>query len=56
MGPNTYKTFMVGHIMAKLYRIMLESKHSEYMERMGLQALKQIGFQRIFCTIDYILH
>ena len=54
MDPNTYRTIMIGHILAKLYGTVMEAELSGYTERAGLRAPEQAGFRRAFSTIDHI--
>ena len=32
MDPNTYRTIMTGHALAKLYGALMEAELSDYME------------------------
>ena len=54
MDPNTYRTIMIGHTLAKLYGAVMEAELSDYMETLSLRALEQAGFRRDFTTIDHI--
>ena len=54
MDPNTYRTIMIGHTLAKLYGAVMEAELSYYIETLSLRALEQVGFRRAFSTIDHI--
>ena len=54
MDPNTYRTIMIGHTLAKLYGAVMEAELSDYMETLSLRAPEQAGFRRAFSTIDHI--
>ena len=54
MDPNTYRTIMIGHTLAKLYGAVMEAELSDYMETLNLRAPEQAGFRRAFSTIDHI--
>ena len=36
MDPNTYRTIMISHTLAKLYGTIMEVELTGYMEKMGL--------------------
>ena len=36
MDPNTYRTIMIGHTLAKLYGAVMETELSDYMETLNL--------------------
>ena len=50
MDPNTYRTIMIGHTLAKLYGAVMEEELSDYMETLSLRAPEQVGFQRALST------
>ena len=54
MDPNTYRTIMLGHTLAKLYGAVMEAELRDYMETLNLRALERAGFRRAFSTIDHI--
>ena len=54
MDPNTYRTIMIGHTLAKLYGAVMEAELNDYMETLSLRAPEQAGFRRAFSTIDHI--
>ena len=54
MDPNTYRTIMIGHTLAKLYGAVTEVEINDYMETLSLRAPAQDGFRRAFSTIDHI--
>ena len=54
MDPNTYRTIMIGHTLAKLYGAIMETELSSHLETSGLRAPEQAGFRRAFSTTDHI--
>ena len=54
MDPNTYRTVMIGHTLAKLYGAVMEAELNDYMDTLSLRAHEQAGFRRAFSTIDHI--
>ena len=36
MDPNTYRTIMIGHTLAKLYGAVMEAELNDYMETLSL--------------------
>ena len=54
MNPNTYRTIMIGHTLAKLYGAVMEAELSNHTETLNLRAPEQIGFRRAFSTIVHI--
>ena len=54
MNPNTYRTIMRDHTLAKLYVALMEEKLRDYMENLNLRELEQISFIRAFSTIYHI--
>ena len=45
MDPNTYKTIMIRHMLAKLYGAVMEGELNDYMETLSLRALEQTDFR-----------
>ena len=45
---------MMGHMLAKLYRAVMEAELSNYIDTLGLQTAEQAGFRQAFSTIDHI--
>ena len=45
MDPNTYRTIMIGHTLAKLYGAVMEAELSDYMETLSLREPEQAGFR-----------
>ncbi|MCO5582230.1 hypothetical protein L7F22_036122 [Adiantum nelumboides] len=54
MDPSTYRTIMIGPILAKLYGAILEEELSSLAEGEGMRTPGQAGFRRAFSTIDHI--
>ena len=54
MDPNTYRTIMIGHTLAKLYSALMETELNDYMETLSLRAPEHVGFRRAFSIIDHI--
>ncbi|MCO5584762.1 hypothetical protein L7F22_038694 [Adiantum nelumboides] len=54
MDPSTYRTIMIGPILAKLYGTVMEEALSTLAEGEGLRAAEQAGFRRAFSTTDHI--
>ncbi|MCO5559104.1 hypothetical protein L7F22_012696 [Adiantum nelumboides] len=54
LDPGNYRTIMIGHTLAKLYRAVLEAELSTHAEASEIRALGQAGFRRTFSTIDHI--
>ena len=50
MDPNTYRTIMIGHTLAKLYGAIMEVELSNYMKTLNLRAPKHAEFGRAFST------
>ena len=38
MDPNTYRTIMIGHMLAKLFVVVMEVELNDYMDTLSLQA------------------
>lgn len=55
MDPSTYRTIMIGHVMAKVYATVLEDRINDHAEMTGLRARGQAGFRREHSTLDHIL-
>ncbi len=49
---DNYKGIMVGHILAKLFTMILDKRLSKWVEQHGLRAKGQAGFHNDYCTID----
>ncbi|MCO5582134.1 hypothetical protein L7F22_036024 [Adiantum nelumboides] len=54
MDPSTYRTIMIGPILAKLYGAVLEEELSSLAEGEDMRTPGQAGFRRAFSTIDHI--
>ena len=54
MMPCNYRTIMIGHYLAKLYRSIRDSELSICAEQNGCNSVGQAGFQKGFTTLDYI--
>ncbi|MCO5558046.1 hypothetical protein L7F22_011621 [Adiantum nelumboides] len=54
MDPSTYRTIMIGPILAKLYGTVMEEALSTLAEGEGLRAAEQAGFRRAFSTTYHI--
>ena len=54
MDPNTYRTIMIGHMLAKLFVVVMEVELNDYMETLSLQAPEQVDFRQAFSIIAHI--
>jgi hypothetical protein len=54
---ENYRGITVGHVLAKVFAMILEAWLSSWAEERGLRARGQAGFRKDFCTTDnlYIL-
>jgi hypothetical protein len=54
---ENYRRITVGHVLAKVFAMILEAQLSSWAEEKGLCARGQAGFKKYFCTMDnlYIL-
>ena len=50
--PNNYRGITVGHVLGKLYALMLNNRLSAWAEASGVRAVGQAGFRRGFRTTD----
>ena len=51
-NPNSYRGITVGHVLGKLYALMLNDRLTTWAEGSGVRARGQAGFRQGFCTID----
>ena len=51
-NPNNYRGITVGHVLGKLYALMLNLRLSAWSEANGKRALGQAGFRQGFRTTD----
>ncbi len=49
---DNYKGIVVGHVIAKLFAMVLESRLSSWAERKGIRACGQAGFRQDYHTTD----
>ncbi|MCO5592246.1 hypothetical protein L7F22_046244 [Adiantum nelumboides] len=54
MDPSTYRTIMIGPILAKLYGTVMEEALSTLAEGEGLCAAEHAGIRRAFSTTNHI--
>ena len=54
-GPYNNRTIMIGHLLAKLYGIILEKKINEWIEMEGKRAKGQAGFRRNPSTTEHLI-
>ena len=52
---NTYRTIMVGSLMAILFGCIMESKISEWTKKNGKRACGQVGLQKHHNTVDHLV-
>lgn len=50
--PNNYRGITVGHVLAKLYAIVINSRLASWLEARGLRAKGQAGFRQGHRTVD----
>jgi hypothetical protein len=50
--PNNYRGITVGHVLGKLYALMLNARLSAWAEASGVRAVGQGGFRQGFRTTD----
>ena len=50
--PNNYRGITVGHVLGKLYALMLNNRLTAWAEASGVRAKGQAGFRQGFRTID----
>jgi hypothetical protein len=50
--PNNYRSITVGHVLGKLYALLLNLRLSTWTETEGKRALGQSGFRRGFRITD----
>ena len=50
--PNNYRGITVGHVLGKLYALMLNCRLTEWTEAQGVRAVGQAGFRKGFRTTD----
>ncbi len=49
---DNYRGIIVGHVLAKVFAMILEAQLSSWAEERGLRARGQAGFRKDFCTTD----
>ena len=54
MMPSSYTTIMIGHYLAKLYGSILKSELYVWAEWNGCHSAGQVGFQKVFTTLDHV--
>ena len=52
---NNYQTIMLGSLMAKFFRCVLEMKVSKWAEENGKHTYGQAGFRKHHNTIDHLV-
>ncbi|KAI7835253.1 hypothetical protein COHA_010845, partial [Chlorella ohadii] len=50
--PNNYRGITVGHVLAKLYAIVVNARLTSWLETRGLRAKGQAGFRQGYRTVD----
>lgn len=50
--PNNYRGITVGHVLAKLYAIVVNARLTTWLETRGLRAKGQAGFRQGYRTVD----
>ena len=59
MDPDTYRTIIIGHMLAKLYGAVMEAKLNDYMETFKLLAwclidLTKANNKKLYsCFVDF---
>jgi hypothetical protein len=51
-NPNNYRGITVGHVLGKLYALMLNNRLTAWAEASGVRAVGQAGFRQGFRTTD----
>jgi hypothetical protein len=51
-NPNNYRGITVGHVLGKLFALMLNARLSAWSEAKGIRAVGQAGFRKGFRTTD----
>ena len=54
MIPRNYRATMIEHYLAKLYGSILKSELHVSAEWNGCHSAGQVGFQKVFTTLDHI--
>jgi hypothetical protein len=49
---ENYRGIIVGHVLAKVFAMILKARLSSWAEKRGLRARGQVGFKKDFCTTD----
>ena len=50
--PNNYRGITVGHVLGKLYAIVINNRLTDWLESRGLRAKGQAGFRKGYRTVD----
>jgi hypothetical protein len=50
--PNNYRGITVGHVLGKLYALVINARLTNWLETRGLRARGQAGFRQGHCTVD----
>ena len=50
--PNNYRGITVGHVLGKLYALVINNRLTDWLETKGLRATGQAGFRKGYRTVD----